>query len=73
LCNSVLQHASVFITENCTETIRDVIYAAIKVDPMSKKLTVIKTEEDGRHFFDNYRYLIHASYPDFITNHKKYR
>lgn len=72
LCNSVLQHAEVYITENCTETIRDVIYAAVNVDPMTKRLTVIKTEEDGRHFFDNYRYLLHAVFPDFITNHKKY-
>lgn len=72
LCNSVLQHAEVYITENCKETISDVIYAAIKIDPMTKKLSVIKTDEEGRHFFDNYRYIISAVYPDFISNPKKY-
>lgn len=73
LCNSVLLHANVQITANCVETIRDAKYAAVKVDPMTKKLSVIKSDVEGRHFFDNYRYLIHAVFPDFITNPKKYR
>lgn len=73
LCNSVLQHATVKMTTNCTNTIQDVKYAAVKINPMTKKLDVIKTDEDGRHFFDNYRYLIHAVFPDFISNPKKYR
>jgi len=73
LCNSVLFHAEVFITKNCTQTIQDVKYAAIKINPMTKKMDVIKTEQDGRHFFDNYRYLLHAVYPDFIRDPKKYR
>jgi PBSX family phage terminase large subunit len=73
LCNSVLQHADVFITKNCEETIRDVKYASIKINPMTKKLDVIKTEQEGRHFFDNYRYLLHAVYPDFISKPEKYR
>jgi phage terminase large subunit len=73
LCNSVLFHAEVYITKNCTETIQDVKYASIKINPMTKKLDVIKTEQDGRHFFDNYRYLIHAVYPDFIRKPEKYR
>jgi len=73
LCNSVLFHAEVYITKNCVETIQDVKYASIKINPMTKKLDVIKTEQDGRHFFDNYRYLIHAVYPDFIKRPEKYR
>lgn len=73
LCNSVLQHADVKITENCKETINDAVYASIKINPMTKKMDVIKTEEEGRHFFDNFRYSIDAVFPDFITNPKKYR
>jgi hypothetical protein len=73
LCNSVLQHADVKITANCVETINDAVYASIKINPMTKKMDVIKTEEEGRHFFDNLRYSIDAVYPDFITNPKKYR
>lgn len=73
LCNSVLQHAEVYITKNCTETIQDVKYASIKINPMTKKLDVIKTDQDGRHFFDNYRYLLHAVFPDFIRKPEKYR
>jgi PBSX family phage terminase large subunit len=73
LCNSVLQHAEVKITKNCVGTINDAVYAAIKINPMTKKMDVIKTEEEGRHFFDNFRYSIDAVFPDFITNPKKYR
>lgn len=73
LCNSVLFHAEVYVTKNCTETIQDVKYASIKINPMTKKLDVIKTEQDGRHFFDNFRYLMHAVYPDFIRKPEKYR
>ena len=73
LCNSVLYHAEVYITKNCTETIQDVKYAAIKINPMTKKLDVIKTDQEGRHFFDNYRYLIHCVFPDFIKRPEKYR
>lgn len=73
LCNSILQHADVKITANCEKTINDVIYAAVKINPMTKKLDVIKTEEDGRHFFDNFRYCLHAVFPDFIKKPEKYR
>jgi microcystin degradation protein MlrC len=73
LCNSILLHADVKVTANCTETISDATYAAIKINPMTKKLDVVKTEEEGRHFFDNLRYCCDAVYPDFITNPKKYR
>jgi phage terminase large subunit len=70
LCNSVLQHAEMLITANCEKTIRDVTFATIKVNPMTKKMDVIKTELEGRHFFDNYRYFIGACFPDFIKNPK---
>lgn len=73
LCNSILQHADVKITANCLETIADAVYAAIKINPMTKKMDVIKTDDEGRHFFDNFRYCLHAIFPDFIRNPKKYR
>lgn len=73
LCNSILQHAQVFVTKNCKQTITDVKYAAVKINPMTKKLDVIKTEQEGRHFFDNFRYCLHAVYPDFISRPEKYR
>lgn len=73
LCNSVLQHADIFITSNCEKTINDAVYGSIKINPMTKKMDVIKTDEDGLHFFDNFRYSIHAAFPDFIRNPKKYR
>lgn len=67
LGNSVLQHAEFFITKNCRKTIRDCSTAS--VDEFG---AIIKTKEEGRHFFDNYRYIYHAWYPDFITNPGKY-
>jgi phage terminase large subunit len=73
LCNSVLQHAEFFITKNCEYTITDLVYASVKFNPMTKKMDVIKTEEEKRDFFDNGRYIMHCCYPDFITNPKKYR
>lgn len=67
LGNSVLQHANYFITSACQETIQDCIYASV-----DHKGELIKTKAEGRHFFDNYRYLYHAWYPDFITHPWKY-
>lgn len=68
LGNSVLQHANYYITENCEKTIMDCVYA--QVDEFGD---LIKTKDQGRHFFDNYRYVYHAWYPDFITQAEKYR
>lgn len=68
LCCSVLEHAEFYITENCKKTINDCIYAQV-----DEKGELIKTKDDGRHFFDNVRYVIHAFYPDFIKNPDKYR
>lgn len=68
LCNSVLQNAEFFITKNCKRTISDM--KAANVDEHGE---IIKTQQEGRHFFDNSRYFIHACWPDFIKNPKKYR
>lgn len=68
LCNSVLQHASWKITKNCKDTINDLIFAQV-----DEKGDLVKTKDQGRHFFDNIRYTIHTIYPDFISNPKKYR
>lgn len=67
-CNSVLQHAQFFLTENCEKTKMDCIYA--QVDEFGE---LVKTKDQGRHFFDNYRYMCHAFYPDFIKRPEKYR
>jgi len=67
LGNSLLQHANYFITENCRRTINDCIYA--EVNDIGE---LIKTKQAGRHFFDNYRYMYHAWYPDFISKPWKY-
>ncbi len=67
LGNSVLQHANFFITRNCEKAVTDAIYA--EVDEFGE---LIKTKGEGRHFFDNYRYIYHAWYPEFITRPEKY-
>jgi hypothetical protein len=67
LGNSILQHANYFITDNCRKTIQDCVYAEVGEDG-----ELIKTKQLGRHFFDNYRYMYHAWYPDFITRPDKY-
>lgn len=68
LGNSILQHADFYITSNCEKTIMDCVYA--QVDEFGE---LVKTKDQGRHFFDNYRYVYHAWYPDFITHPEKYR
>lgn len=67
LCCSVLQHANFYITENCKKTINDCVYAQV-----DEKGDLVKTKEQGRHFFDNARYMIHAFYPDFIKHPELY-
>lgn len=68
LCNSVLQNANVKLLEKCNETIKDCVYAAV-----DNEGDLIKTQVEGRHFFDNFRYLCEASFPDFITKPHKYQ
>jgi len=68
LCNSVIQNADFSITENCKETILDCAYAAVDENGQ-----IIKTKDQGRHFFDNVRYMIDANFYDFIETPKKYQ
>lgn len=68
LGNSILQHANYFITENCEKTIMDCVNA--HVDEFGE---LVKTKDEGMHFFDNYRYMYHAFYPEFIKSPEKYR
>jgi hypothetical protein len=68
LCNSVLQNAKFYITKNCVRTIRDAQSAY--VDSSGE---LVKTQLEGLHHFDTLRYMLHAFYPDFIKNPKKYR
>ena len=62
MCNSILQHADVTVTNNCEDLITDCIYA--EVDENNE---LVKTQTEGRHFLDNFRYLLEAYYPDFLT------
>lgn len=67
LCNSVLQHAEFFMTENCELSIADCFNA--QVDEFGE---IKKTKDQGRHHFDNTRYGIHAWYADFIKHPDRY-
>lgn len=67
LCNSVLQKANHVITKNCTRTINDLFSANVDADGM-----LVKNAQIGLHLFDGWRYLIHAIYPDWIRNPRKY-
>lgn len=68
LCNSVIQNARFIITDNCKETIMDCSRASVDDEG-----DLIKTQEEGRHFFDNVRYTIDCKFHDFIEKPKKYR
>jgi hypothetical protein len=68
LCNSVLQNANFRITKNCKETIADCVYASV-----DEEGELIKTVKEGRHFFDNVRYMIDCRFPQFISHPDKYR
>lgn len=68
LSNSILQNANVAITKDCVQTIKDCVYAA--VDEQGK---LIKTQFDGLHHFDNFRYDLQASFPDFIKHPNWYK
>lgn len=67
-CNSVLQNANFKITANCTETIRDLVYAS--VDEFGE---LIKTQVQGNHFFDGTRYLLHSAFPGYIKRPHLYQ
>lgn len=68
LCNSVLQNADLALTSNCKETIKDIVYGSV-----DESGSLIKSTENGLHFLDNVRYIIDATFPDFITNPNKYK
>lgn len=73
ICNSILTHADVKLTKNCVKTIKDVTFAEVKINPMTHKLDVLKTEKEGRHHFDNFRYLLECAYPDFVRVDLSYK
>lgn len=59
-CNSILQNAEVSITDNC-KVLTDDLFA--NVDASGE---LIKDKQHPLHFFDNFRYMLEACYPDFI-------
>ena len=61
ICNSVLEHKEVVIHEECTELIDDCLFAS--VDEHGK---LIKTPDRGLHFFDGFRYLLGANFPEIL-------
>jgi hypothetical protein len=68
LCNSILQHAEVTVTDNCEDLIADCIYSSVDSDG-----DLIKTQQEGRHFLDNFRYLLEAYYPHFLDKPHLYK
>lgn len=68
LCNSVLQNANFSITSNCKDLISDCVSASVDDEG-----ELIKTVKEGRHYFDCLRYLIDATFPDFISKPHKYK
>lgn len=67
LCNSVLQTAKHYITENCTRIINDLHTA--NVDHEGE---LVKNAQIGLHLFDCWRYFINTVYEDWIRKPQKY-
>lgn len=67
LCNSVFAKLHVRIAENCENTVNDCIFSAV-----DDRGELIKTQQEGRHFFDNVRYLIHAAFPGYFDEPGQY-
>jgi hypothetical protein len=61
LCNSILQNGEVTIWEGLHEFVNDIALASVDSEG-----ELVKTAEQGRHYFDNFRYMLEASYPDFL-------
>ena len=61
VCNSILEHKNILINTNLSELTEDLEYAS--TDENGK---IIKTPERGMHFFDGFRYLLDASFPDIL-------
>lgn len=68
LCNSVLQNAEIEISEHLEELINDV-----STSETDDEGDLIKTKNQGRHFFDNFRYMVDAIFPDFIDKPHLYK
>lgn len=68
LCNSVIQNGEFSISANCEEAISDLSSTAVNDDG-----EIIKTVGEGRHFCDNIRYMIDATFPDWLTHPNKYK
>jgi len=60
-CNSILQNAEVQIDAHLTEFINDIALASV-----DENGDLIKTADQGRHFFDNFRYMLEAQFQNFI-------
>jgi len=67
LCNSVLQNATFRITQNCKHAIHDLQTAY--VDTFGE---LVKTQQEGLHFFDGVKYWICTMFADFVKNPAKY-
>ena len=61
ICNSVLEHKNVLINQECKELIDDIRYASL--DDNGK---LVKTPDRGLHFFDGFRYLLDALFPNIL-------
>lgn len=61
ICNSVLTHKDVIVHESCKDLVDDCIFAS--TDEHGK---LIKTPDRGLHFFDGFRYLLDANFPDVL-------
>ena len=70
LNNSILQNAKITITDNNTDLIHDLSFAS--VDHKGDLIKGVATGSMGLNFFDNFRYMLEACFPDFITNAHKY-
>jgi len=61
ICNSVLQHKKILVNSDLKELIDDCAYAT--TDEHGK---LVKTIDRGLHFFDGFRYLLDANFPEIL-------
>lgn len=65
ICNSVLEHKNVRINAECRLLIEDCIFASL-----DEHGTLVKTPDRGMHFFDCFRYLLDATFPNVLKIRK---
>jgi hypothetical protein len=65
LCNSILDKAEVFVTENCKQVVTDCQIADVDIGG-----ELIK--DSGLHKFDCFRYILEKWFPDFVDKGHKY-